>query len=99
MLAVWRGRPPIQREVPRPLGAQRGWIDQHAIFARLANEQLEVVGSERSLLEEEQVSSTVYARRRDEVTGELTDALQERDALWQPVEHLACIGVLAFHEW
>ena len=57
--------------MPCAVGAERCWIDQHAISASLAHEQLEVVGSERTLLEEQAISNTPSLAVSDDVAGEL----------------------------
>ena len=96
-LAVRGGLPPVQRLVGRSAAAGRR-VDEHPVDAALRDEQLEVVGTGRALLEEQPAAGALHRAGDGRVTGELLDALQQRGAPRDQVEHRARVRILSLEE-
>ncbi len=92
--AVGRGVPPVERQMAG--GArERGGIDEHAPHAALLDEQPEVVGARRPLLDEQPPAGALYTARERDIARELLDVREQRFPARYRVEHRARVRVLS----
>src|SRR5207245_1309412 len=95
--AVGRGLPPVERQMAGR-GAEERRVDQHAGYAVLLHEQLEVLRARRTLLEEQLAAGAAREARRRRLPRELLVALQKPVASRDGVEHRPRVLVLSLEE-